>query len=91
MGFSSDRSSTMNSVPSAMRSETIRRNASFATFLFTFTEKSRGLGPKATPPPRQTGDCLRPARARPVPFCFQGLRLEPFTSPLLRVEAVPAR
>ena len=74
-----------------MRSETTRRKASFPTFLLSFTDQSRGCGPKATPPPRHTGDCLRPARARPVPFCFQGLRLEPFTSPLLRVEAVPAR
>ncbi len=53
--------------------------------------ESRGFGPKATPPPRQIGDCLLPARARPVPFWRHGLALEPRTSLRVLVEAVPAR
>jgi len=38
-----------------------------------------GRGPKVTPPPRQRGERFEPARARPVPFCFQGLRPPPLT------------
>ena len=30
-----------------------------------------------TAPPRQIGDRLLPARARPVPFCFQGFAPPP--------------
>ena len=31
-------------------------------------------------PPRQMGERLEPERARPVPFCFQGLTPPPETS-----------
>ena len=39
-------------------------------FLLTFWVKfSSGLFGKIRPPPRQSGDEVMPARARPVPFC----------------------
>ena len=47
-----------------------------------------GFGPKITPPPFHNGELLEPARARPVPFCFQGLRPPPATSLRVLVEAV---
>ena len=47
-----------------------------------------GFGPKITPPPFHKGDLFEPARARPVPFCFQGLRPPPRTSLRVFVEAV---
>ena len=48
-----------------------------------------GFGPKITPPPRQSGERIEPARARPVPFCFQGLRPPPRTSARVLAHAVP--
>ena len=56
-----------------------------------FLVKSRGLGPKTTPPPRHSGDWNEPARARPVPFCRHGFLLVPATSPAFLVQAVPMR
>src|SRR5207248_7984638 len=50
-----------------------------------------GLGPKTTPPPRQIGDDLYPARARPVPFCRHGFAPERFTSAFVFVLADPER
>ena len=47
------------------------------------------FGPKITPPPFHKGERLEPALARPVPFCFQGLRPPPLTSLLVFVETVP--
>ena len=43
------------------------------------------MGPWATPPPIQIGLRVDPARARPVPFCFQGLAPPPRTSALVFV------
>ena len=54
-------------------------SANLNSFLFSLCFTVRGLGPKITPPPDQRGDRLDPARARPVPFCFQGLRPPPLT------------
>ena len=59
------------------------------SFLFNFKRIFFGLGPKITPPPFHNGDRLEPARARPVPFCFQGLRPPPLTSLRVLVEVVP--
>src|SRR5512140_2398196 len=42
-------------------------------------------------PPPQMGERLLPARARPVPFCFQGFLPPPRTSPRVFVEWVPRR
>src|SRR5438128_205396 len=44
-----------------------------------------------TPPLRQRPERLEPERARPVCFCFHGLRPPPDTSPRRRVSAEPAR
>ena len=38
------------------------------------------LGPNTIPPCRQSGERIEPARARPVPFCFHGLRFVKATS-----------
>src|SRR3989344_1678010 len=49
---------------------------------FIFRDQLRALvGPKVTPPCRQSGERTEPARARPVPFCFQGFFPDPATSP----------
>ena len=58
---------------------------------FILISNSLGFGPKETPPPFQRGERLEPARARPVPFCFQGLRPPPLTSARVLVEAFPWR
>ena len=63
-------------------------NANFRSFLFSFRTFTFGLGPKITPPPFHRGERLDPARAWPVPFCFQGLRPPPRTSLLVFVEEV---
>ncbi|CAG8642886.1 11245_t:CDS:1, partial [Ambispora gerdemannii] len=44
-----------------------------------------------TPPPRKWGLRIEPERARPVPFCRQGLIPPPDTSPLFLVFLVPCR
>jgi hypothetical protein len=44
-----------------------------------------------TAPPRQIGDRVLPARARPVPFCFQGFFPPPLTKWRVFAAAVPAR
>jgi hypothetical protein len=62
-----------------------------AGILGNFLVKSRGFGPKTTPPPAHNGERNEPARARPVPFCFHGFLLEPWTSPDVLVQAVPLR
>ena len=56
-----------------------------------FIDQSRGLGPNVTPPPRQIGERFEPARARPVPFCRQGLAPLPDTSARVFVLAEPVR
>src|SRR5439155_8210939 len=48
-------------------------------------------GPDAPPPPGHSGEVFEPDRARPVPFCRQGLRPPPETSPRPFTLAVPWR
>lgn len=48
------------------------------------------MGGCALPPPTQRGDRIDPARARPVPFCFQGLRPPPRTAALFLAAPDPA-
>src|SRR3984957_4456348 len=91
LGVPSFRSSTTTTSPALRRSLKALRKASCLVFLETFLLKSRGLGPKTTPPPTHKGDWNEPARARPVPFCRQGFLLEPETSPTFLVLAVPLR
>src|SRR5271170_3098512 len=90
-GEASFKSSTMTTSPSLRRSLKALRNASCLVFLEMVLLKSRGLGPNTTPPPAHSGERTEPARARPVPFCFQGFLLEPWTSPAVLVQAVPLR
>ena len=56
LGSSNLNSETTMTSPAAIFSENARANASCMTLRLTFCEKSRGLGPCATPPPRHTGD-----------------------------------
>ena len=64
------------------------RKASWNSFLFSLCVTTFGFGPKITPPPFHKGERLEHARARPVPFCYQGLRPPPRTSLRVFVEAV---
>src|SRR5205814_8725768 len=80
---------TMRTSPAFNRSVNALRRARYLVLRDTVLLKSRGLGPKTTPPPRQRGEANEPARARPVPFCFQGFLLVPATSPTFLVQAVP--
>ncbi|KAI2508658.1 hypothetical protein MHU86_5617 (chloroplast) [Fragilaria crotonensis] len=64
-------------------------NAKRRSFLFNLYSIVFGFGPKVTPPPFHKGELFEPARARPVPFCFQGLRPPPRTSLRVLVEDVP--
>src|SRR6185503_20714015 len=78
--------------PSLALSESDINRALRLAFLLIFKSQLRSLrGPKATPPWRQIGPRVDPARARPVPFCFQGFLPPPETSPRVLVEAVPRR
>jgi hypothetical protein len=61
------------------------------SFLLIFLDTNLGRGPKITPPPTNNGERVEPARARPVPFCFQGFRPPPLTSERIFVEAVYLR
>src|SRR5690606_11201238 len=87
---SSSRSTTSSS-PSRSLAERALRSACLLAFLGIRSRQSRGLGPKTTPPPRQRGDRILPCLARPKPFCRQGFRPPPRTSPRVLVDAVPAR
>jgi hypothetical protein len=49
------------------------------------------VGPKMMPPPRHCAARVEPWRARPVPFCFHGLRPPPATSLRPLTLAVPRR
>src|SRR5581483_6540409 len=80
-GDSNFKSLTTTTSPALSRSLNALRNESCLVFLETFLLKSRGFGPKTTPPPAHNGDRNEPARARPVPFCFQGFLFVPATSP----------
>ena len=51
----------------------------------------RGVGPNGLPPPFHWVARIEPWRARPVPFCFHGLRPPPETSLRPLVSWVPAR
>src|SRR5271168_2359490 len=85
------KSSTTTTSPALRRSLNALRKARERVFLEIFLLKSRGLGPNTTPPPAHNGERTEPARARPVPFCFHGFLLEPWTSPAVLVQAVPLR
>src|ERR1035437_9358849 len=85
------KSSTTTTSPALSRSLNALRTASARVFLEIFLEKSRGLGPKTTPPPTHNGDRKEPARARPVPFFFHGFLFVPATSPAGLVVAVALR
>ena len=67
------------------------RIANLRSFLLIFLKTKRGFGPNVTPPPTHSGDLLEPARAFPVPFCFQGFLPPPRTSDFVFVEAVYLR
>src|SRR5258706_4709535 len=67
------------------------RNPISFTFLGKSVLKSLGLGPKATPPPRNIGLPLSPNRARPEPFCGRIFFPEYATSARVLVDAVPRR
>src|SRR5450759_544398 len=67
--------------PSAVLAESTERIASFTTLFGTLNAYDRGCGPNTVPPPVQIGEREEPARARPVPFCFQGLAPPPLTWP----------
>src|SRR5215212_9296179 len=88
---SSKPASTNASVPAATWAESAERRAAFWAFLFTLTEKSRGVGGNATPPPVNCGARIVPARARPVPFWRHGFARPPATSPRLFDANVPPR
>ena len=55
------------------------------------SEKSRGTGGKATPPPANCGARIVPWRARPVPFWRHGFERPPATRPRLLAARVPWR
>src|SRR5690349_18758654 len=85
-GTSKFQLSTTITFESAARSLSADRSASFFIFLGVRWSYLRGLGPRATPPPRQMGDRVEPARARPVPFCLYGLEPPPDTSARVLVD-----
>src|SRR5262249_29159365 len=91
LGDSSFKSSTRTTSPAFRRSVRALRKASCLVLRETFLLKSRGFGPKTTPPPRHNGEAKEPALARPVPFWRQGFLPLPATSPMVLVEAVPIR
>ena len=55
-GEASFKSSTNTTSPALSRSLNALRNERERVFLETFLLKSRGLGPKTTPPPTHNGD-----------------------------------
>src|SRR4051812_2456096 len=77
--------------PAVARSKRARLKARALTLPLIFLEKSRGFGPKTTPPPLHSGERMEPARARPVPFWAHGFLPPPDTSPRVLVERVPWR
>src|SRR5262245_42786030 len=91
LGDSNLNSETTWTSPALSRSVRALRKASCLVCALTFLRKSRGLGPKTTPPPAHSGERNEPARARPVPFWRQGFLLLPATSPTVLVQAVPRR
>src|SRR6478609_1905081 len=91
LGASQPQASTTRTLPSAARSDRAERRARRTIFLGVFWSYLRGFGPRATPPPRQIGERLEPARARPVPFWAHGLAPPPRASERVLVDWVPAR
>src|SRR4051794_6720774 len=91
LGASKLQLSTTRTLPSAARSDRAERRARRTIFLGVFWTYLRGFGPRATPPPRQIGERLEPARARPVPFWRHGLAPPPRASERVLVDWVPAR
>src|SRR3954469_2907245 len=91
LGASKFQASTTRTLPSAARSDRADRRARRTIFLGVFWTYLRGFGPRATPPPRQIGERLEPARARPVPFWAHGLAPPPRASLRVLVDCVPAR
>src|SRR6187551_1182030 len=71
--------------------EKAERSARRRALRLTLKACERGFGPNAAPPPRRCGTLSAPARARPVPFCFQALAVVIETSPRPSVDAVPRR
>src|SRR5690606_14636461 len=91
-GASSVSASITNTLASCARTLYALRRASHFTCFGTSWRKLRfGRGPKTLPPPRQWGERVEPWRARPVPFCRQGLLLPPETCARVFVDAVPWR
>ena len=60
-------------LPRAAWTDSAERSARRRALRLTLTVWLRGLGPKATPPPRRCGTLSAPTRARPVPFWRQAL------------------
>ncbi len=91
LGPSKDQASTSATRPPDARSDRAERRASWIIFLGVFWAYDRGLGPRATPPPTHWGERVEPCRARPVPFCLNGLAPPPRTSARVLVDWVPER
>jgi hypothetical protein len=90
----------ISSKPKSLRTQTFpslflrlkaERSAPFRTFLGMAKSYVLGLGPNTTPPPRQMGERIVPALARPVPFCRHGLAPPPRTMDRVLVDADPFR
>ena len=84
-------SSSTTTLPSAARSDSAEQQRQTDHLLRRLLGEAAGLGPRATPPPRQCGDRIEPCRARPVPFWRHGLAPPPATSARVRVLCEPAR
>ena len=83
--------STTASSPAPSLAATASRSAARRISVGRRLSYLRGRGPNGLPPPFHWVARIEPWRARPVPFCFQGLRPPPETSLRPRVECVPAR
>ena len=91
-GWSTLKSSTTESLPSRASWERIDAMPARYILRLTFWLKfSSGELGKILPPPRQSGLPLKPARARPVPFCRHGFRCERVRSPRAFCALVPSR
>src|SRR5687768_1706075 len=82
LGASSLNCSTTASRSSRASWEKIEHTPARYILRFSFWLKfSSGRFGKVLPPPRHSGEDARPARARPVPFCFHGFLFDLLTSP----------
>src|SRR5690606_41328508 len=84
-------SETTTNLSLRYNSDRIVFNAARYIFVFTFLVKSRGAAANVLPPPTQIGLRIVPARARPVPFCFQGFTPPPLTAARFFCALVPER